>query len=162
MTLAKGLGNGFPIGACLARGRAATLFSPGTHGSTFGGNPLACRVGHSVLDIVEREMIPERAAILGHRLLCRLRESLIGVEGVVAVRGLGLMVGIEMDRACEELVWHALEQERLLITVTRGKTIRLLPPLICTEEQVDQIALRMSRILHLWALVIRSESAESC
>lgn len=147
VTLAKALGNGFPIGACLARGAAAELFSPGQHASTFGGNPLACRVGCTVLDIMEREHIPQRAATLGRRLLAALQEALGNHPNVVAVRGLGLMVGIELDRNCAELVGRARDEQRLLITVTRGTTIRLLPPLICDEAQIDDIAARVARLL---------------
>lgn len=148
VTLAKGLGNGFPIGACLARGPAAELFSPGSHGSTFGGNPLACRVGCTVIDVIERDDIPNRAAVLGQRLLLSLREALAEVSCVVAIRGQGLMIGIELDRPCGALVHKALEQERLLITVTRDRTIRLLPPLVCDEDQIDEIAIRIRRLLH--------------
>lgn len=147
VTLAKGLGNGFPIGACLARGRAAGLFSPGQHASTFGGNPLACRVGCTVLDVMERERAPERAAALGQRLLAGLRETLRGHPDVVAIRGLGLMAGIELNRRCGELVGRALDEQRLLITVTRDSTVRLLPPLICDEGQIDDIVARVARIL---------------
>lgn len=147
VTLAKALGNGFPIGACLARGAAAELFSPGQHASTFGGNPLACRVGCTVLDIMEREHIPQWAATLGRRLLAALQEALGNHPNVVAVRGLGLMVGIELDRNCAELVGRARDEQRLLITVTRGTTIRLLPPLICDEAQIDDIASRVARLL---------------
>lgn len=147
ITLAKALGNGFPIGACLARGAAAELFSPGQHASTFGGNPLACRVGCTVLDIMEREHIPQRAATLGRRLLAALQEALGNHPNVVAVRGLGLMVGIELDRNCAELVGRAQDEQHLLITVTRGTTIRLLPPLICDEAQIDDIAARITRLL---------------
>ena len=147
VTLAKALGNGFPIGACLARGPAARLFSPGQHGSTFGGNPLACRVAWTVLDVMERGQLPRRAAVLGQRLLARLRERLGGHPHVVAIRGQGLMVGIELDRDCQELMGLALERERLLITVTRGATIRLLPPLVCDEAQIDDIVERLGRVL---------------
>ncbi len=147
VTLAKALGNGFPIGACLARGPAARLFSPGQHGSTFGGNPLACRVAWTVLDVMERGQLPRRAAVLGQRLLARLRERLGGHPHVVAIRGQGLMVGIELNRNCQELVGLALERERLLITVTRGATIRLLPPLVCDEAQIDDIVERLGRVL---------------
>ncbi len=147
ITLAKALGNGFPIGACLARGAAAELFSPGQHASTFGGNPLACRVGCTVLDIMEREHIPQRAATLGRRLLAALQEALGNHPNVVAVRGQGLMVGIELDRNCAELVDRARDEQHLLITVTRGTTIRLLPPLICDEAQIDEIAARVARLL---------------
>lgn len=147
ITLAKALGNGFPIGACLARGTAAELFSPGHHASTFGGNPLACRVGCTVLDIMEREHIPQRAATSGHRLLAALHEALNNHPNVVSIRGLGLMIGIELDRNCAELVGRARDEQRLLITVTRGTTIRLLPPLICDEAQIDDIAERVIRLL---------------
>ncbi len=147
ITLAKGLGNGFPIGACLARGQAAELFSPGHHGSTFGGNPLACRVGCTVLDILERDRTPERAAALGRRLLAGLQEALGDHPEVVAIRGLGLMAGIELSRRCGELVGRALDEQRLLITVTRDTIIRLLPPLVCDEEQIDDIVARLARLL---------------
>jgi len=147
ITLAKGLGNGFPLGACLARDQAAALLAPGSHGSTFGGNPLACRVGCAVIEVMEREHLPERAARLGERLLQGLRANLDGLPGITDIRGLGLMVGIELDRPCDDLVHKALVQERLLISVTRGRTIRLLPPLICSEAQIDEITRRLTRLL---------------
>jgi acetylornithine aminotransferase len=147
MTGAKALGNGFPIGACLARGAAADLFSPGQHGSTFGGNPLACRVGCAVLDIMTRDELPKRAALLGERLLGSLQQALGDHPNVIAIRGQGLMVGIELDRSCTELVGRALAEQRLLITVTRGSVIRLLPPLICDETQIDDIVARVVRLL---------------
>lgn len=147
MTLAKALGNGFPIGACVARGAAADLFSPGQHGSTFGGNPLACRVACSVLDIMTRDKLPERAAALGARLLAGLQKALNEHPHVTAIRGQGLMAGIELDRNCKELVGRALEEEHLLITVTRDTVIRLLPPLICDEMQIDDIVARIARLL---------------
>ena len=146
ITLAKALGNGFPIGACLARGKAAELFSPGHHASTFGGNPLACRVGCTVLDIMERDHIPQRAATSGRRLLAALQEALGNHSEVVSIRGLGLMVGIELNRQCAELVGRARDEQRLLITVTRGTTLRLLPPLICEDSQIDDIAARVTRL----------------
>lgn len=147
MTLAKALGNGLPIGACVARGEAAELFSPGLHGSTFGGNPLACRVACSVLDIMQRDELPLRAAVLGERLLGRLQEGLGDHPEVIAIRGRGLMVGIELSCPCKELVGRALSEQRLLITVTRDSTIRLLPPLICSEAQIDDIARRITQLL---------------
>ncbi|AZY53438.1 aspartate aminotransferase family protein [Bordetella avium] len=147
MTLAKALGNGFPIGACLARGAAADLFSPGQHGSTFGGNPLACRVACTVLDIMARDKLPDRAAALGARLLGGLQKALADHPNVTAIRGQGLMVGIELDRQCKELVGQALTDQRLLITVTRDTVVRLLPPLICDEMQIDDIVLRVTRLL---------------
>jgi len=139
MTLAKGLGNGMPIGACLARGAAADVFAPGNHGSTFGGNPLACRVALSVLDIIELEGLTDRAEELGSRLLNGFRTHLGGMAGVVDVRGLGLMVAIELDRPCGELVTRALEQG-LLINVTADRVIRLLPALTMTDEVCDELA----------------------
>ncbi|WP_253452248.1 aspartate aminotransferase family protein [Halomonas sp. Y3] len=147
MTLAKALGNGFPIGACLARGAAADLFSPGQHGSTFGGNPLACRVACTVLEIMARDKLPERAAALGARLLVGLQKALSDHPNVTAIRGQGLMAGIELDRNCKELVGRALEEQRLLITVTRDTVIRLLPPLVCDEMQIDDIVVRVTRLL---------------
>ena len=147
ITLAKGLGNGFPLKTCLARDQAAALLAPGSHGSTFGGNPLACRVGCAVIEVMEREHLPERAARLGERLLQGLRANLDGLPGITDIRGLGLMVGIELDRPCDDLVHKALVQERLLISVTRGRTIRLLPPLICSEAQIDEITRRLTRLL---------------
>jgi acetylornithine/N-succinyldiaminopimelate aminotransferase len=138
MTVAKALGNGMPIGACLARGEAAKLFAPGKHGSTFGGNPLACRTALAVLDIIEANGLVERAAALGQRMLGGFREALEGVKGVTEVRGLGLLLGIELERPCGELVGRALERG-LLINVTYGNVIRLLPPLVIDDEQAHSI-----------------------
>ncbi len=137
MTLAKGLGNGMPIGACLARGAAAEVFAPGNHGSTFGGNPLACRVGISVLDVIEMEGLTERAATLGSYMLNGFQERLGGLSGVNEIRGMGLMLGIELDQPCGELVTQALEQG-LLINVTAEQVIRLLPTLTMTDEVCDE------------------------
>lgn len=145
---AKGLGNGFPIGACLAHGKAAALFTPGNHGSTYGGNPLACRVACTVLDIIERDNIIANARIMGERLGKSMRTSLSTNREVAEIRGHGMMLGIELTRPCEDLVAKALLQEKLVIAVTRGKTIRLLPPLICTEAEVDQIVQGVASLLH--------------
>ncbi|MDY0976187.1 aspartate aminotransferase family protein [Massilia sp. CFBP9012] len=147
MTLAKALGNGVPIGACLARGVAASLFSPGAHGSTFGGNPMASRVACTVIDVMARDRLHERAAVLGERLVRRLRAGLEGRTGIAAIRGIGLMVGVELDADPHDLVHTALARERLLITLTRGRTVRLLPPLICSEAEIDEIAARLIRLL---------------
>ncbi|MBN7768671.1 aspartate aminotransferase family protein [Marinobacter daepoensis] len=147
VTLAKALGNGVPIGACLARGTAAELFSPGQHGSTFGGNPLACRVACKVLEVIARDHLPERAAELGVRLRSGLERALCDHPHVIAIRGQGLMVGIELDQPCKALVGRALEEQRLLITVTRDSIIRLLPPLICDDRQIDDIVDRVDRLL---------------
>jgi acetylornithine aminotransferase len=146
MTLAKALGNGVPIGACLARGAAADVLGPGSHGSTFGGNPLACRAGIAVLDTLASEQLTERAATRGTRILAGFRQALDGVAGVVEVRGRGLMIGIELDRPCAELVVSALA-EGLLINVTAGHVVRLLPPLIIDDEQADCIIDTVSRLI---------------
>jgi acetylornithine aminotransferase len=138
MSLAKGLGNGVPIGACLAAGAAAELFAPGNHGSTFGGNPLVCRVAHTVLEVIERDGLVARAAQLGTRIREGLAARLEGVRGVVEVRGLGLMIGVQLDRPCGELVKQALARG-LLINVTADSVIRLLPALIMSDEQADQL-----------------------
>ena len=138
MTLAKGLGNGVPIGACVARGEAAEVFQPGKHGSTFGGNPLVCAAGLAVLDTLEDENLLERAAQLGQRFFDGFSSALQGVSSVKAIRGSGLMIGIELDRPCAELVGKALE-EGLLLNVTADSVIRLLPPLILSDEQADTI-----------------------
>jgi len=138
ITLAKGLGNGVPIGACLARGPAAALFTPGSHASTFGGNPLACAAALAVLKTLEGESLAARAAEHGRYLLEALGSALEGCEGVVELRGKGLMLGIELKRPCGELVGRALERG-LLLNVTAGRVIRLLPPLIIEKAEADQI-----------------------
>jgi acetylornithine aminotransferase len=138
MTLAKALGNGIPIGACLARGAAAEVFQPGNHGSTFGGNPLACRVGLAVIETMEADALAARAAELGERMLTGLKKGLSDLPWVKGVRGRGLMLAVELDRPCEGLVRAALDHG-VLINVTTGSVIRLLPPLIIDEQQADQI-----------------------
>ena len=138
VTLAKGLGNGVPIGACLARGSAADIFKPGNHGSTFGGNPLSASAALAVLRTLEQDALVERAGQLGDRLLRLFDQRLSGLAGVVSIRGKGLMLGIELDRACSELMQRALERQ-LLINVTADKVVRLLPPLILSDTQADLI-----------------------
>ena len=133
ITLAKGLGGGVPIGACLARGTAAQLFQPGKHGSTFGGNPLACAAALAVLDIMESEGVIENAAKTGEYLLGQLRKELGGVPGIAQIRGQGLMIGIELDRACSDLVGQALARG-LIINVTADNVVRLVPPLVFNLE----------------------------
>ncbi|WP_334596859.1 aspartate aminotransferase family protein [Pseudomonas alvandae] len=147
MTLAKGLGNGVPIGACLARGKAAELFTPGSHGSTFGGNPLACRVGCTVLDIIEEQGLVENARRQGEQLLRRLRAELADNPNVLEIRGQGLMIGIELKQPVRDLALCAARDHGLLINVTRGKTIRLLPPLTIDGREVEMIARGVSRSL---------------
>lgn len=138
VTIAKGLANGVPIGVCLARGKASEVFKPGNHGSTFGGNPLACAVGCTVVDEIRNGKLDERAGELGERMMSRFRERLGGRNNVVDIRGKGLMIGIELDSPCPELVGKALDKG-LLINVTAEKVIRLLPALIMTDEEADQI-----------------------
>lgn len=146
VTVAKALGNGLPIGACLARGLASEMFHPGNHGTTFGGNPLACRVGLSVLETLEREGLTARAAELGTWMLSDFRERLGALEGVRDIRGKGLMLGIELERDCGELVRRALDRS-LLINVTAGKVIRLLPPLVINDGQAAQIVDSVSELV---------------
>jgi acetylornithine aminotransferase len=136
--LAKGLASGVPIGACLARGAAAEVFKPGTHGSTFGGNPLACAAALATLAAIEEEGLMKNAERVGGILLGGLREALAGRPGVKEVRGHGLMIGVELDRPCGDLVTGALE-EGLLINVTMDNVIRLLPPLIMNEGEARQV-----------------------
>ena len=138
LTLAKGLGNGVPIGACLARGAAAQVFKPGNHGSTFSGNPLVCRVALTVLDLLERGKLDQRAARLGTRIVDGLRAALAGNAAVKDVRGRGLMIAVELDRPCKDVLKLALERG-LLLNVTADTVVRLLPPLILTDAEADQI-----------------------
>ncbi len=146
MSVAKALGNGMPIGACLARGHAAELIQPGSHGTTFGGNPIACRVGLTVINELESRNLVARAGELGEKLLQGFNSSLHNQPGVKDIRGRGLMVGIELDRPCAELVGKALESG-LLINVTAGNVIRLLPPYILTNEETDELIRRVSDLI---------------
>ncbi|UCD69465.1 MAG: aspartate aminotransferase family protein [Betaproteobacteria bacterium] len=136
MTLAKGLGNGFPIGACLARGAAANVLQPGSHGSTFGGNPLASVAALTTLSIIEEENLLPRAAALGNEIARALGTRLCDVPGIQQLRHKGLMIAIELEQACGELVARGLEAG-LLINVTADRVVRLLPPLIMTDEQAQ-------------------------
>ena len=138
MTLAKALGNGVPIGACVAKGKAAELFQPGHHGSTFGGNPLACAAANAVIDTMENEQLVSRAAELGSKLAEGFIHQLGDLAGVKEIRGFGMMIGIELERDCGELVQQALAQG-LLINVTAGNVVRLLPPFVLTDDQLEQI-----------------------
>ena len=147
MTLAKGLGNGVPIGACLARAAVAELFTPGSHGSTFGGNPLACRVGCTVLEIIQEQGLLENAARQGEHLLARLRMELEEHPQVRAIRGKGLMIGIELASPHRDLAQRAAQEHGLLINVTRGKIIRLLPPLTLERKEVEMIVRAITRLL---------------
>lgn len=146
ITLAKGLGNGVPIGACLARGEAATVFKPGNHGSTFGGNPLACSAALAVIATLEQYNLAPRAAALGQRMLDGFKAGLSDAVGVVAIRGKGLILGIELDRPCAAVVAKALDAG-LLLNVTAEKVVRLLPPLILSDEEADRIVSLTSAVI---------------
>ncbi|WP_006787649.1 acetylornithine transaminase [Thiorhodospira sibirica] len=146
LSLAKGLGNGLPIGASLVRGPAAGLLTPGTHGTTFGGNPLVCRAALTVLEIMEQGQLCEQAAARGERLRRGLEVRLADVPGIRAIRGRGLMLGIELERPCADLVDQAREQG-LLLNVTAERVVRLLPPLIITEAEVDELVARLGDVL---------------
>lgn len=143
LTIAKALGNGFPIGACLARGETATLFQPGSHGTTFGGNPLAARVALAVLDTLENEQLITRAGTAGAALLEKLRQRLGNNPHVKDIRGKGLMIGIELDKPCREILMIGLKN-RVLFSVTAEKVIRILPPYIITDDQVTLLVERLA------------------
>jgi acetylornithine/N-succinyldiaminopimelate aminotransferase len=138
MTLAKGLGSGVPVGACLATGKATGTFKPGNHGSTFGGNPLACTAVLATLEIMEQDELLAHATTIGKFLMDGFRERLDKIAGVTAIRGQGLMIGIELDKPCGDLVKLALAQG-LLINVTADNVIRLLPPLVFTQAEAQQL-----------------------
>ena len=146
MTLAKALGNGVPIGACLAGGKANNVLQPGNHGSTFGGNPLACRAALAVLDNIEKDKLVERANDLSQRLLNGFNERLAENPHVTDIRAQGLLLGIELDTPCATLVRQALDNG-LLINVAADKVIRLLPPLIISDAEADMIVDKVSDLI---------------
>ena len=137
-TLAKGLGNGVPVGVCLARGEAATVLKAGNHASTFGGNPLACAVGLTVVNEIEEKQLAARAARLGKQMMDRFQQRIGHLNNVKEIRGKGLMIGIELDSPCTDLVTRAMEKG-LLLNVAAEKVIRLLPPLTITDDEANQI-----------------------
>lgn len=147
MTLAKGLGSGVPIGACLTSGRAKGLFGPGNHGSTFGGNPLACAAALETISTIEDDKLVANSVTVGDAIRSGFAKAFEGVSGVVDIRGRGLMVGIELDRPCGELVGKALEAG-VLINVTAERVVRLLPPLTFSENDAQ-------RLIELLAPLIR-------
>ena len=147
ISLAKGLGNGMPIGTCLARGEAAKVLVPGSHGSTFGGNPLACSVAATVIDTIDNEGLVARVAQLGQRLLDGFAQQLGELDFVANIRGRGLLIGIELDRPAGVLVQRALEQHKLLINVTADKVVRLMPPFIINDEEADRIIDTVSQLV---------------
>lgn len=146
MTLAKGLGSGIPIGACLSAGKATDVFKQGSHGSTFGGNPFACVAALTTLEVIEQEGLMSQATMLGQTIRDGLRQALADVAAVTEIRGDGLMIGIELDRDCGELVQLALDAG-LLINVTADRVIRLLPPLIFSEAEAQELVTTLSRLI---------------
>ena len=146
VTIAKGLGNGMPIGACLARGGAAELLGPGKHGSTFGGNPVACAAGLATLHALETGGLYDRAHKLGEQLVGALQSALTGCAAVREIRGRGLLLGIELDRPCGELSARAADRG-LLINVTADSVIRLLPPLILTDAEAEQLVATLTSLI---------------
>lgn len=149
LTTAKGLGNGIPIGTCLARGEAAEYFSAGSHGSTYGGNPLACRVAHRVIEIIEDQKLDQRAATLGTAIVSELQDNLAAAPQVKEIRGIGLMMAIEMEADCADLVTQAAAQG-ILINVTGGNRIRLLPALTFSDSQAEQMIATLTSIITGW------------
>jgi acetylornithine aminotransferase len=146
MPLAKGLGSGVPIGACLARGVAASVFKPGNHGTTFGGGPLASVAALRTLEIMEEEGLLANAARMGAMVKNGFMQALQGVAGVKEIRGMGLMLGVELYRPCGEIVKKALEAG-ILTNVTQESVIRLLPPLIINESEAREIVARLAPII---------------
>jgi acetylornithine aminotransferase len=142
MPLAKGLGSGVPVGAVVAGPKAAHIFAPGNHGTTFGGNPLAMRAGVETLRIMEEDGLLANAQRVGEHLQQALRQGLQGVAGLVEVRGQGLMIGVQLDRPCGVLTQRAADAG-LLISVTADSVIRLVPPLIMTMAEADEVAQRL-------------------
>ncbi len=138
VTTAKGLGNGVPIGACLARGAAAKVFGPGHHGSTYGGNPLVCAAALAVVNTIAGDSLMDNARNMGTLIRDTVCADPAVAARVAEVRGRGLMLGFELDRDCGELVARALDKG-LLINVTAGNTVRLLPPLIINEDQSREL-----------------------
>jgi acetylornithine/N-succinyldiaminopimelate aminotransferase len=138
VTTAKGLGNGLPIGACMARGKAAEVLQPGNHGSTYGGNPLVCHGAYTVLTTLQEEQLIQNAKQIGDYLVQGFQQQLEGHAKVKNIRGKGMMIGIELTQACAELVAAAADKG-LLLNVTAGSTIRLLPPLITSAADADQM-----------------------
>lgn len=142
MSLAKGLGSGVPIGACVAKGAAADVFTPGRHGSTFGGGPLATAAGNATLDIIKQEKLKENATAIGDYITNALKDVFKGQPGVVSIRHAGLMIGMQLYKPCGELVQKALDKQ-LLINVTDDNVIRLLPPLVMTKEEAQLLIDRL-------------------
>ena len=149
MSLAKGLGSGVPIGACLARGKAAEVFVYGKHGSTFGGNPLACAASLATLAAIEDEGLCAHAEKMGELIKLGFQSAFADTPAVKVVRNAGLMIGIELDRPCGELVKMALAA-KLLINVTADKVVRLLPPLVIKQDEAQELVKRLSAVIKVF------------
>ena len=147
LTLAKALGNGVPIGACVTKGKAAEVIQPGNHGSTFGGNPLACRAGYAVLESIQKNNILDNVIERSEQLVSILKRGLANHDDLKDVRNLGLLIGIEMKCNYQAFVIHAL-QRGLLLNVTAEKVIRLLPPLILNKKQTEDMAQQIIDCIH--------------
>jgi len=146
VTTAKGLGNGVPIGACIARGKAADVLQPGNHGTTFGGNPLATRAGVAVVEtLIAEELIP-KAKVLGDKLLADFKTKLAGNPKVVDIRGKGLMIGIELNAPAAELMEKG-RAKGILINITSVNTIRLLPTFILTDAEADELVTKVVELV---------------
>jgi acetylornithine aminotransferase len=158
ITLAKGLANGFPIGACLASGAAADVFTPGKHGSTFGGNPLACVAALATLAVIEDEGLAPRAGKLGDIIRKGIAAKLEGMSGVKDIRGRGLMVGIELDRPCGDVVERGLDAG-LLINVTADTVVRLLPPLNMKDAEVQLLIDGVSSVIKTFLTTSKADAA---
>lgn len=158
MTLAKGLGSGIPAGACLARGEAAQVFKPGMHGCTFGGSPFSCTAALTTLAVIEDEGLLGNAVEMGDFIRRGLARALDGVEGVIEIRGIGLMVGVELDRGCAELMRLALKRG-LLINVTAENTIRLLPPLTMRREEAKLLVETLAGLIVEFLSLPEAQSA---
>jgi acetylornithine aminotransferase len=156
VTTAKGIANGYPIGACLAKGRAAEVLTPGTHGSTFGGNPLGCAAALATINEITTNSLCERAAKLGTRILAALEEELLAASYIKDIRGKGLMIGIEMTEPCPELVPLA-KAKGLLLNVTSEKVIRLLPALNMSDEECEFLIDAVVQIIRLYSADDRSK-----
>jgi len=158
LTLAKGLASGIPIGVCLAHGAAAGAFKPGNHGSTFGGNPLACAAALATLEVIEQDRLMENAARIGSFLRVEFARALGDASGVVEVRGHGLMIGIELDRACGDLVKLALEAG-LLINVTADRVIRMLPALVMGEAEARTLVSTLAPLVRDFLAAPQAQAA---
>jgi acetylornithine/N-succinyldiaminopimelate aminotransferase len=146
VTTAKGLGNGMPIGACLARGKAAEIFQPGNHGTTFGGNPIACSAGIAVIQQLTPALI-QNVKNLGEKILADFKKALAGNAKVVEIRGKGLMIGIELNAPCADLVQKGRDNG-ILINVTAMNTIRLLPTFVMTNAEVDELVSKVAKLIN--------------